>query len=132
MKYYIGSVSDYNGGTVRMLNTKNQLVPHVLGGANSKEDELTFISYEEKSINPEFLAKNNLRFLTENEVIHFMRGENLKGEKIAKPEAPKFSAEFLKEMIDDVKAEILERESNGENAEYFHDLLNRLNKMVAE
>lgn len=126
MKYYIGSVSDYNGGTVRMLNTKNQLVPHVLGGANSKEDELTFISYEEKSINPEFLAKNNLRFLTENEVIHFMRGENLKGEKIAKPEAPKFSAEEKQQMIDEIKETIKEKEANGESVEFLCDMLNRL------
>lgn len=95
MKHYIGSVSDFGGGIVRMLNTKNQLVPHVLGGANSKEDELTFISYEETQVNPKFLENNNLRFLTKDEVIHFMRGENMQGEKIAKPEAPKFTKEQL-------------------------------------
>lgn len=97
MKKYIGSVSDFGGGIVRVLNTKMQLVPHILGGANNTPDELTFISYEETEVNPKFLEKNNVRFLTKDEIAHFMRGENMQGEKIKKPEAPKFTKEELEE-----------------------------------
>ena len=87
MKKYIGNVIDFNGGIVRVLSDNRQLVPHILGGANSKKEDLVFLAYEESRINKEFLKKHNLRFLTEEEVTHFFRGENMKGEKI---EAPRF------------------------------------------
>lgn len=87
MKKYIGNVIDFNGGIVRMLSDNRKLVPHVLGGANSEKEDLVFVSYEESRINPEYLRKNGLRFLTEEEVAHFFKGENMKGEKI---EAPRY------------------------------------------
>lgn len=96
MKKYIGNILDFNGGIVRMLNSKLELCPHVLGGANQTGD-ITYLSYEENDVNPQFLKKNNLRFLTEQEVAIFMRGENLKGEKLKKPEAPKFTEEQMAE-----------------------------------
>lgn len=96
MKKYIGNVLDYNGGIVRMLDSDMLLQPHYLGGANCQGD-ITYISYEEDKVNPEFLRKNNLRFLTNEEVAVFFRGENLKGEKLKKPEAPKFTEEELAE-----------------------------------
>ena len=96
MKKYIGNILDFNGGIVRMLNSKGELTPHYLGGANQTGD-ITFLSYEENEINPEYLRKNDLRFLTQKEVAIFFRGENLKGEKLKKPEMPKFTKEQLKE-----------------------------------
>lgn len=129
MKKYIGNILNFNGGVVRMMNTKKQLIPHYLGGVNTKEDELTFISYEESIVNPQFLKNNNLRFLTREEVIHFFRGENIKGEKIAKPEEPKITSEEKHELIRTIKEAIAEREANGERTNFLDEMLD---KLVAE
>lgn len=125
MKKYIGTVSDYNGGTVRMMDSEKRLQPHVLGGANS-EGDITFLSYEENDINPEFLRKNNLRFLSKQEVTAFMRGENLKGEKIKKPESPKFTNEQKKEIKRTVLEAIKELEQKGESTDFLRDVLKNL------
>nr|DAI34112.1 MAG TPA: hypothetical protein [Caudoviricetes sp.] len=98
MKKYIGSVSDFGGGIVRMLNNQNALIPHFKGGANCAKEDLVFVSYEETKVNKDFLAMNGIRFLTDEEVAHFFRGENMKGEKLKKPEAPKISEEEKAEM----------------------------------
>ena len=67
-----------------MLSTNMCLVPHVQGGANTKCD-FVFKAYDEKDVNKEALLKKGLRFLTKEEVMHFFKGENMKGEKIEKP-----------------------------------------------
>nr|DAU95913.1 MAG TPA: hypothetical protein [Caudoviricetes sp.] len=86
MKKYIGNILDFNGGVVRMLSENRTLVPHFMGGANSTKEDLVFVSYEESRINPEYLQKNGLKFLTDEEVAHFFRGENIKGEKLERPQ----------------------------------------------
>ena len=129
MKKYIGCVSDYNGGVVRMLNSKMELTPHYLGGAN-QEGDLTFSAYDVDLVNKEFLKKNNLRFLTDREVVAFFRGENLKGEKLKKPEAPRFTRDQLLEMIEDTKGFIEDLKEKGESFDYFLGTLDRLNKML--
>lgn len=121
MKKYIGSVSEYTG-QIRMLDTKKVVVPHVLGGANDTEDH-TFISYEESSINKEFLRKHGLRFLTEEEVAHFLKGENIYGEKVKKPEAPKISEKEKSEMKTLLEETIKEYEAEGKEAKFLKELL---------
>lgn len=121
MKKYIGSVSEYTG-QIRMLDTKKVVVPHVLGGANDTEAH-TFISYEESSINKEFLRKHGLRFLTEEEVAHFLRGENIYGEKVKKPEAPKISEKEKSEMKTLLEETIKEYEAEGKEAKFLKELL---------
>ena len=129
MKKYIGNILDYNGGVVRMLSTKMELVPHYLGGANHNGD-LTFISYDVDLVNKDFLKKHDLRFLTDSEVATFFRGENLKGEKLKKPEAPKFTKAQLLEMIEDTKGYIEDLKSRGEPFDYMVGALKRLNNML--
>ena len=117
MKRYIGSVSEYTG-QIRMLDTNNIICPHVLGGANDKEGEThEFVSYEESQVNLVNLEKNGLRFLTEDEVKHFLAGENIYGEKVAKPEAPEFTkeqklemAEFFERYLEEFNVDEEERE----------------------
>lgn len=121
MKKYIGSVSEYTG-QIRMLDTKKVVVPHVLGGANDTEAH-TFISYEESSINKEFLRKHGLRFLTEEEVVHFLKGENIYGEKVKKPEAPKISEKEKSEMKTLLEETIKEYEAEGKEAKFLKELL---------
>ena len=121
MKKYIGSVSEYTG-QIRMLDTKKVVVPHVLGGANDTEAH-TFISYEESSINKEFLRKHSLRFLTEEEVAHFLKGENIYGEKVKKPEAPKISEKEKSEMKTLLEETIKEYEAEGKEAKFLKELL---------
>lgn len=121
MKKYIGSVSEYTG-QIRMLDTKKVVVPHVLGGANDTEAH-TFISYEESSINKEFLRKHGLRFLTEEEVAHFLKGENIYGEKVKKPEAPKISEKEKSEMKTLLEETIKEYEAEGKEAKFLKKLL---------
>lgn len=121
MKKYIGSVSEYTG-QIRMLDTKKVVVPHVLGGANDTEAH-TFISYEESSINKEFLRKHGLRFLTEEEVAHFLKGENIYGEKVKKPEAPKISEKEKSEMKTLLEETIKEYEAEGKEAKFLKELL---------
>lgn len=121
MKKYIGSVSEYTG-QIRMLDTKKVVVPHILGGANDTEAH-TFISYEESSINKEFLRKHGLRFLTEEEVAHFLKGENIYGEKVKKPEAPKISEKEKSEMKTLLEETIKEYEAEGKEAKFLKELL---------
>lgn len=126
MKKYIGSVSDFGGGIVRMLNNQNALIPHFQGGVNCTEEDLVFISYEEAKVNKNFLAMNGIRFLTDEEVAHFFRGENMKGEKIKKPEAPKFTEEQKAEMREDFEEIIKELKSKGEDYSHYERVLNNL------
>jgi hypothetical protein len=121
MKKYIGSVSEYTG-QIRMLDTKKVVVPHILGGANDT-DAHTFISYEESTINKEFLKKHGLRFLTEEEVAHFLKGENIYGEKVKKPEAPKISEKEKAEMKTLLEETIKEYEAEGKEAKFLKELL---------
>lgn len=121
MKKYIGSVSEYTG-QIRMLDTKKVVVPHILGGANDTEAH-TFISYEESSINKEFLRKHGLRFLTEEEVAHFLKGENIYGEKVKKPEAPKISEKEKAEMKTLLEEIIKKYEAEGKEAKFLKELL---------
>lgn len=123
MKKYIGNVIDCNGGVVRMLNTKGALIPHCKGGVNTTADDLFFIAYEENQVNLEMLKKNNLRFLTEQEVAFFMKGENLKGEKLKKPEAPKISEEEKAEMKKAIEETIKEYEAEGKDAKFMKEML---------
>lgn len=125
MKQYIGNILDYNGGIVRMLDSDHTLQPHYLGGANSKGD-ITFLAYEPSEINKSFLESNNLRFLTREEVARFFRGENMEGEKLQKPTAPKFTEEQKLEMISFIKDSIKDREANGESCDFLYETLNRL------
>ena len=121
MKKYIGSVCEYTG-QIRMLNDNNVIVPHVLGGAGDTEKH-TFISYEESLVNVEVLEKEGLRFLTDKEVMHFMRGENIYGEKVKKPEAPKISEEQKKEMKTLIEETIKEYEAEGKDAKFMKEML---------
>lgn len=121
MKKYIGSVSEYTG-QIRMLDTKKVVVPHVLGGANDTEAH-TFISYEESSINKESLRKHGLRFLTEEEVAHFLKGENIHGEKVKKPEAPKISEKEKSEIKTLLEEIIKGYEAEGKEAKFLKELL---------
>ena len=129
MKKYIGNVLDFNGGVVRMLNSKGELTPHYLGGAN-QEGDITFLSYDVSQVNKHFLEMNNLRFLTDSEVVAFFKGENLKGEKLKKPEAPKFTRAQLLKMIEDIKGAIEDLKANGESFDFLAGTLKRLNDML--
>lgn len=129
MKKYIGNVLDFNGGVVRMLNSKGELTPYYLGGAN-QEGDITFLSYDVSKVNKHFLAMNNLRFLTDSEVVAFFKGENLKGEKLKKPEAPKFTRAQLLEMIEETKGAIEDLKANGESFDFLVGALKRLNDML--
>lgn len=126
MKKYIGNVVNCNGGVVRMLNTKGALIPHYQGGINTTKDDLNFISYNENQVDIQELEDNNLRFLTDKEVSAFMKGENLKGEKLKKPEAPKVTEEEKAEMKKSIKETIKEYEANGREATFLKDLLKTL------
>lgn len=125
MKKYIGNVSDFNGGVVRMLDSNKLLQPHYLGGANSQGD-ITYLSYEVSEVNPNFLKKNDLRFLTDDEVAHFFRGENMKGDKIAKPSYPKITEKDRLDMVRIVKEAIEDRESKGESVDFLYEILDKL------
>lgn len=123
MKKYIGNILDINGGVVRMLNTKGILIPHCNGGINTNEDDLNFISYDETKVNKDFLEKNNLRFLTKNEVATFMRGENLKGEKLKKPEAPKLTDEQKKEYRKMILEALHDLKAQGKDTRFLENAL---------
>lgn len=123
MKKYIGNVIDCNGGVVRMLNTKGALIPHCQGGLNCTKEDLVFVSYEEAKVNKDFLAMNGIRFLTDEEVAHFFRGENMKGEKLKKPEAPKISEEEKAEMKKAIEETIKEYEAEGKEAKFMKEML---------
>lgn len=123
MKKYIGNVIDCNGGVVRMLNNQNVLIPHYQGGLNCTKEDLFFVSYEEAEVNKDFLAMNRIRFLTDEEVAHFFRGENMKGEKLKKPEAPKISEEEKAEMKRVIEETIKEYEAEGKGAKFMKELL---------
>ena len=123
MKKYIGNILDFNGGVVRMLSENRTLVPHFMGGVNSTKEDLVFVSYEEAKVNKDFLAMNGIRFLTDEEVAHFFRGENLKGEKLKKPEAPKISEEEKAEMKKAIEETIKEYEAEGKDAKFMKEML---------
>lgn len=126
MKKYIGSVSEYTG-QIRMLDTNNIICPHVLGGANDKEGEThEFVSYEESQVNLVNLEKNGLRFLTEDEVKHFLAGENIYGEKVAKPESPKFTKEQKEEIAKDLEFYLKEVDVDEEEREKILKRIKRL------
>ena len=125
MKKYIGNVSD--NGIVRVLNNKMKVIPHIQGGANTKStDDLVFISYEVSKVNPEFLRKNNLRFLTDEEVAHFMAAENIHGEKIKKPEAPKMSDAEKQETIRFLEEQLKEAQASGKDTYTIQKLLDNM------
>lgn len=124
MKKYIGTVSEYTG-IVRMLNTRNALVPHYLGGANSGEEDLFFVSYEVERINKKFLEKHGLRFLTEEEVAHFFRGEDINGNPIEKPVAPKMTEQEKAEMKKLIEETIKDYEAEGKDTKFLKEMLSK-------
>lgn len=125
MKKYIGSVSD--NGIVRVLNNKMEVIPHIQGGANTKStDDLVFLSYEVDKVNPEFLRKNNLRFLTDEEMARFVSGENIYGEKIKKPEAPKMSDAEKQETIKFLEEQLKEAQASGKDTSTIQKLLDNM------
>lgn len=71
----------------------------------------------------EFLKKHDLRFLTKEEVAHFMNGENIYGEKVKKPEAPKVSEKEKAEMKTLLEETIKEYEAEGKEAKFLKELL---------
>lgn len=125
MKKYIGTVSD--NGIVRVLNNKMEVIPHIQGGANTKStDDLVFLSYEVDKVNPEFLRKNNLRFLTDEEMARFVSGENIYGEKIKKPEAPKMSDAEKQETIRFLEEQLKEAQASGKDTSTIKKLLDNM------
>lgn len=82
MRKYIGTVTD---NVVRMMNTKYCLIPHIKGGVNSKESDLEFESYEEGDVNIEAMLRLGMRFLSKDEVLHFVKGEDIYGNKLIAP-----------------------------------------------
>lgn len=125
MKKYIGTVSD--NGIVRVLNNKMEVIPHIQGGANTKStDDLVFLSYEVDKVNPEFLRKNNLRFLTDEEMARFVSGENIYGEKIKKPEAPKMSDAEKQETIKFLEEQLKEAQASGKDTSTIQKLLDNM------
>lgn len=125
MKKYIGTVSD--NGIVRVLNNKMEVIPHIQGGANTKStDDLVFLSYEVDKVNPEFLRKNNLRFLTDEEMARFVSGENIYGEKIKKPEAPKMSDAEKQETIRFLEEQLKEAQASGKDTSTIQKLLDNM------
>lgn len=125
MKKYIGTVSD--NGIVRVLNNKMEVIPHIQGGANTKStDDLVFFSYEVDKVNPEFLRKNNLRFLTDEEMARFVSGENIYGEKIKKPEAPKMSDAEKQETIKFLEEQLKEAQASGKDTSTIQKLLDNM------